>query len=298
MFTSKKKEGSRKSSPVAYPGTIPNQSPSQSAYYGPNTTIIEPPLPQGWEGRIDARGRKYYVDHNSKSTSWFHPLLPQPMLPQISQPNSQLPSASNSNNNSSSDLSSSMVNKLSFADTILAEFEDEKKQNAATVDEMKKKMEGNSFSPDLIEQWESLIEKSESRKVKLIELKMINEKLEAKLQKKAKNEELLNEKISQLERKVSHIKGIGLDQLDLKDLQTFIKDIENTSAIARQREIYLKDKMNNATSNECKICFEAETDCVILECGHQCCCTECGKSLKICPICRKPITRIIPIYKA
>jgi len=273
----------------------------QSAYYGPSSSIVEPPLPQGWEARVDGRGRKYYVDHNTKSTSWFHPLLPQPMLPAISHPNSQPPTANSSPNGGllkSDDLSSSMASKLSFADAILAEFEDEKKQNAATVDEMKKKMDGSSFSPDLVEQWEALIEKSESRKVKLIELKMINEKLEAKLQKKIKNEEQLNEKIAHLEKRVNIMKGIGLDQLDLKDLQSFIKDIESASAIARQREIYLKDKMNNATSNECKICFEAETDCVILECGHQCCCTECGKSLKLCPICRKTITRIIPIYKA
>ncbi|KAK1223466.1 hypothetical protein PQX77_013655 [Marasmius sp. AFHP31] len=31
------------------------------------------PLPQGWERRIDPSGRTYYVDHNSRSTTWHRP---------------------------------------------------------------------------------------------------------------------------------------------------------------------------------------------------------------------------------
>ena len=31
------------------------------------------PLPQGWERRIDHLGRQYYVDHNSRSTTWNRP---------------------------------------------------------------------------------------------------------------------------------------------------------------------------------------------------------------------------------
>ncbi|KAI2803976.1 WW domain containing E3 ubiquitin protein ligase 1 [Blomia tropicalis] len=36
--------------------------------------IAEEPLPIGWEIRFDNFGRKYYVDHNSKSTTWQRPL--------------------------------------------------------------------------------------------------------------------------------------------------------------------------------------------------------------------------------
>uniref|UniRef100_A0A1X7TSC3 E3 ubiquitin-protein ligase n=2 Tax=Amphimedon queenslandica TaxID=400682 RepID=A0A1X7TSC3_AMPQE len=32
-----------------------------------------PPLPRGWEERRDAQGRSYYVDHNSRTTSWERP---------------------------------------------------------------------------------------------------------------------------------------------------------------------------------------------------------------------------------
>ena len=31
------------------------------------------PLPPGWERRVDAQGRNYYVDHSSRTTSWHRP---------------------------------------------------------------------------------------------------------------------------------------------------------------------------------------------------------------------------------
>eukprot|EP00041_Stephanoeca_diplocostata_P025554 m.671357 g.671357 ORF g.671357 m.671357 type:complete len:803 (-) comp22771_c0_seq3:541-2949(-) len=33
----------------------------------------EPPLPRGWEERIDIDGRRFYVDHSNKKTSWRDP---------------------------------------------------------------------------------------------------------------------------------------------------------------------------------------------------------------------------------
>lgn len=38
----------------------------------------EDPLPPGWEMRYDMYGRRYYVDHNTRSTSWERP---QPLPP-------------------------------------------------------------------------------------------------------------------------------------------------------------------------------------------------------------------------
>uniref|UniRef100_A0A146M3E5 E3 ubiquitin-protein ligase n=1 Tax=Lygus hesperus TaxID=30085 RepID=A0A146M3E5_LYGHE len=35
--------------------------------------VQEEPLPAGWEMRYDVYGRRYYVDHNSRSTSWERP---------------------------------------------------------------------------------------------------------------------------------------------------------------------------------------------------------------------------------
>lgn len=34
---------------------------------------VEESLPEGWELRYDAYGRKYYVDHITKSTTWERP---------------------------------------------------------------------------------------------------------------------------------------------------------------------------------------------------------------------------------
>ena len=36
----------------------------------------EEDLPLGWEVRYDQHGRKYYVDHNTRTTSWERPRLP------------------------------------------------------------------------------------------------------------------------------------------------------------------------------------------------------------------------------
>ncbi|XP_043270860.1 E3 ubiquitin-protein ligase Su(dx) isoform X2 [Venturia canescens] len=45
---------------------------------GENATAAEEPLPAGWDMRYDVYGRRYYVDHNTRSTSWERP---QPLPP-------------------------------------------------------------------------------------------------------------------------------------------------------------------------------------------------------------------------
>ncbi|KAF9241124.1 hypothetical protein BU15DRAFT_87357 [Melanogaster broomeanus] len=45
------------------------------------------PLPHGWERRSDETGRPYYVDHNTRSTTWIRPappIAPPPQRPQLS----------------------------------------------------------------------------------------------------------------------------------------------------------------------------------------------------------------------
>lgn len=51
-------------------------------------------------------------------------------------------------------------------------------------------------------------------------------------------------------------------------------------------------------SNQCVVCMDAPFETVFLECGHLACCAKCSEKLKLCPICRKPILRIIPIFRA
>ncbi|XP_029464145.1 LOW QUALITY PROTEIN: NEDD4-like E3 ubiquitin-protein ligase WWP2 [Rhinatrema bivittatum] len=50
--------------------------PSGRVYYvdhNTKTTTWERPLPTGWEKRVDPRGRYYYVDHNTRTTTWQRP---------------------------------------------------------------------------------------------------------------------------------------------------------------------------------------------------------------------------------
>eukprot|EP01031_Cornospumella_fuschlensis_P040965 gene40965-49972_t len=39
-----------------------------------------PPLPPGWEERVDASGRFFYVDHNTRTTHWDRPSVPVQQL--------------------------------------------------------------------------------------------------------------------------------------------------------------------------------------------------------------------------
>ena len=53
-------------------------TPAQQHTPGPRNTFNAHedhlgPLPPGWERRIDPLGRTYYVDHNSRSTTWHRP---------------------------------------------------------------------------------------------------------------------------------------------------------------------------------------------------------------------------------
>ncbi len=43
----------------------------------PNQSVDSVPLPDGWEKAFTAEGEPYYVNHKNRTTSWFHPSIPQ-----------------------------------------------------------------------------------------------------------------------------------------------------------------------------------------------------------------------------
>ncbi|XP_069491613.1 NEDD4-like E3 ubiquitin-protein ligase WWP2 isoform X1 [Ambystoma mexicanum] len=58
------------------PGWEQRELTNRRVYYvdhNTKTTTWERPLPPGWEKRVDTRGRYYYVDHNTKTTTWQRP---------------------------------------------------------------------------------------------------------------------------------------------------------------------------------------------------------------------------------
>ncbi|XP_041698496.1 mitochondrial ubiquitin ligase activator of nfkb 1-A-like [Coregonus clupeaformis] len=52
--------------------------------------------------------------------------------------------------------------------------------------------------------------------------------------------------------------------------------------------------------NDCVICLTQPRSCVLLDCGHVCCCYSCYQALPqpTCPICRQAINRVVPLYQA
>uniref|UniRef100_A0A8C7PWK9 E3 ubiquitin-protein ligase n=1 Tax=Oncorhynchus mykiss TaxID=8022 RepID=A0A8C7PWK9_ONCMY len=63
-------------STVLPPPTEQRILPHGRVYYvdhNTKTTTWERPLPPGWEKRVDQRGRFYYVDHNTRTTTWQRP---------------------------------------------------------------------------------------------------------------------------------------------------------------------------------------------------------------------------------
>lgn len=50
----------------------------------------------------------------------------------------------------------------------------------------------------------------------------------------------------------------------------------------------------------CVICLHNPRGCVLLDCGHVCCCYSCYEALPqpICPVCRQGIRRVVPLYQA
>uniref|UniRef100_A0A8C5P0U7 E3 ubiquitin-protein ligase n=1 Tax=Jaculus jaculus TaxID=51337 RepID=A0A8C5P0U7_JACJA len=67
--------------PALAPDALPvgweqRELPNGRVYYvdhNTKTTTWERPLPPGWEKRTDPRGRFYYVDHNTRTTTWQRP---------------------------------------------------------------------------------------------------------------------------------------------------------------------------------------------------------------------------------
>merc|ERR550517_447104 len=60
---------------------------------------------------------------------------------------------------------------------------------------------------------------------------------------------------------------------------------------AKMEEKYIADE----EASKCKVCMDADIDCVILECGHLVTCNQCGKKLKECPICRQQVLEVLRV---
>lgn len=72
--------------------------------------------------------------------------------------------------------------------------------------------------------------------------------------------------------------------------------LEKLSWLWQQKRKHQGDAL--CEEDMCKICMEGCVDCVILDCGHMCTCTGCGKQLSECPICRQYVVRVVHVFRA
>lgn len=74
--------------------------------------------------------------------------------------------------------------------------------------------------------------------------------------------------------------------------------ILSSSCTTNSLENQPKPPTKDSTSKECVICFDNVADTALLECGHLSCCNTCAKPLKICPICRGHVSKVVKIYQS
>ncbi|ELU15701.1 hypothetical protein CAPTEDRAFT_117158, partial [Capitella teleta] len=48
----------------------------------------------------------------------------------------------------------------------------------------------------------------------------------------------------------------------------------------------------------CKVCLNAEVECIFLPCRHLACCSTCADQLVKCPVCQSEIERSVKPYRA
>lgn len=87
----------------------------------------------------------------------------------------------------------------------------------------------------------------------------------------------------------------------------FVAESQRRASIVNNTQQEASSNIPKATSNasetslvdnSCKICMDAEIDCVYVECGHMLSCWNCSKNLKDCPYCRQKILKAIKTYRA
>jgi hypothetical protein len=70
-----------------------------------------------------------------------------------------------------------------------------------------------------------------------------------------------------------------------------------TEALADVSAPREKEKSANDEAGACSICLDAAINTIFLECGHMAACLACAGKLTTCPICRRPITRVVQTFK-
>ncbi|XP_057657608.1 E3 ubiquitin-protein ligase RNF34 [Diorhabda carinulata] len=92
---------------------------------------------------------------------------------------------------------------------------------------------------------------------------------------------------------------LTLNRVDFKGCVEKSELLERAERLWEDSNVLKKEIPENLPIQElCKLCMDAPLDCVLLECGHIATCTDCGKRLAECPICRQYVVRVVRTFKA
>jgi len=83
-----------------------------------------------------------------------------------------------------------------------------------------------------------------------------------------------------------------------KNLKGFQYDGQIPEAVNTTTSSTASTNQSGLEGSQCVVCMDAPLETVFLECGHLACCAKCSEKLKLCPICRNQIARVIPIFRA
>jgi len=145
----------------------------------------------------------------------------------------------------------------------------------------------------LKEEYQVYMEKIETQKKRYKEMKhKVKECQEIITKQEHKNSEI-KEKLEQSEKLHSRLRGEGVADLQLKELESLLR-------LHQEAIIRLRTSISNVKEQEkmCAICYEHPKDTMILPCGHFKLCEACSKhnEIKECPFCKTAIESYHRVY--
>jgi len=100
------------------------------------------------------------------------------------------------------------------------------------------------------------------------------------------------------------MEGLGAAPDTENDAEAADKDydhLDETGQLKRRVNELLSRLAAEIERNVCKVCYERDINCVLLDCAHRVVCSQCAESLpppRMCPVCRKPIRRALETFNA
>ncbi|KAI8972458.1 zinc finger, C3HC4 type-domain-containing protein [Pilobolus umbonatus] len=98
--------------------------------------------------------------------------------------------------------------------------------------------------------------------------------------------------------------------LSVRTIKSILKSnyVEHSHVIEKSELVKLVQRLmdqhkdtSDDSSSECRICYDAQQNCVFLDCGHMVTCMDCAKKLietkNECPICREPIIKLVHVFR-